>query len=713
MSQDMLAAALAYGERGWPIFPIHPGSKQPIEKGSFANAETRRDKITEWWTEHPDANIGMEPGGINCMVLDFDPEADRDAVQERSSTRLVAKTPRGYHEYFELHPDDPIITNSVSKVADHVDVRSTGGYVLLPPSRLARIEDKDGNEKHPGGLYEWEDDGEPAVRDMFILARAMATKRDKAENSQDWIIDPDLPENIAAARRWLDDPSQCQKVCISGTNGNDVAYETMAMMRSFGLSSEVGAQVFEESDWNQTKNQPPWSAGELLEGDDGKPGPAYTSYEYPTSPPGNMTNSYRVARGKMLFADADERREKGGRSGRVYGDGDDDDWGDTNEGNTDTSDQKYKSHTQTEMGEMREPPWLIPGVLPVGGYGILYGPPGSHKTFIALSLAMSVVMGGQQPWVKPEPRWAWPEMGGRGPVLFAAGEGRFGIRKRLQAWERVHGYDANAAGDDFVMMPTPDIIDNRFDWDDLIGWIAEARSRHRWYKLCVIDTVSQAISGMNENDAKDATQFGRAVKLITEHLGCAVLALHHTGHDIKATHARGSAAFMGGADIVMKMKAMGTKAKPVVEVSTAKPPKDAPDWDKPKYFGLVKCRFDPAGGDGEDNTSLAAIGADKPANADVQAAVAARTAGDGIDYDAVSHAVMEVLRKNPRSRTPLTAEFIATACHANQPDGPSIKTWQTHIGAVKKMDNPPECAKHFQAKYGKSRAGWYATGDVE
>src|SRR5689334_14667566 len=153
-----LEHALAYAARGWPVFPLKPGEKTPlIAKAAGGNgvhdATTDPDRIRAWWTKCPTANIGLACGSW-CWVLDADfkgflaDELDGgDAI--RALQQRFGKLPATLRQYtgglgwqFFFAPD-PRIRNGV-KVLPGLDTRSTGGYVVAPPS------------VHPSGYtYRW------------------------------------------------------------------------------------------------------------------------------------------------------------------------------------------------------------------------------------------------------------------------------------------------------------------------------------------------------------------------------------------------------------------------------------------------------------------------------------------------------------------------------------------------------------------------------
>src|SRR5678809_536729 len=46
-----------------------------------------------------------------------------------------------------------------------------------------------------------------------------------------------------------------------------------------------------------------------------------------------------------------------------------------------------------ELGQREPPRWLVQGLLPVGGIGVVMGRPGDGKTFFALDLCLSISQG--------------------------------------------------------------------------------------------------------------------------------------------------------------------------------------------------------------------------------------------------------------------------------------------------------------------------------
>src|SRR5690349_14527155 len=119
----MLALALQYARRGWPVFPCDPNDKRPLIKHGFKDATTDESVITGWWKRWPLAMIGVPTGNaVGAFVIDLDPKEDKDAdtlLRDLVHAMGVApppvpitKTPRGgYHLWFAMPVDGQHIGN--------------------------------------------------------------------------------------------------------------------------------------------------------------------------------------------------------------------------------------------------------------------------------------------------------------------------------------------------------------------------------------------------------------------------------------------------------------------------------------------------------------------------------------------------------------------------------------------------------------------------
>ena len=143
MTNPVLRAALACAGNGWPVFPCRPGRKVAATGNGLLDATTDRAQIRKWFAAHPELNLAVATGAPGPDVLDIgllgqEPEAFhglwhlREAGLLNGASAAVNTPNSGVHLYFKgsAQPSD-------SLPDWHMDFIARGGYVLVPPSRVA------------------------------------------------------------------------------------------------------------------------------------------------------------------------------------------------------------------------------------------------------------------------------------------------------------------------------------------------------------------------------------------------------------------------------------------------------------------------------------------------------------------------------------------------------------------------------------------------
>jgi putative DNA primase/helicase len=180
--------AAAYVAAGWPVHPLRAKDKIPATQHGCRDATFDAALVADWWQKWPAANIGLATGhGYFVVDLDGAAAAAWAEANELPST-LTAATARGRHLYFAL-PPGVAVANSAGQVAEGVDIRGTGGYVVAPPS------------VHPSGhVYQWLDVDEEAPSRSLLAAgpdwllAMIGTSDTRARNPSERF---DLPSRIA------------------------------------------------------------------------------------------------------------------------------------------------------------------------------------------------------------------------------------------------------------------------------------------------------------------------------------------------------------------------------------------------------------------------------------------------------------------------------------------------------------------------------------
>jgi len=196
-------------------------------------------------------------------------------------------------------------------------------------------------------------------------------------------------------------------------------------------------------------------------------------------------------------------------------------------------------------------PWLIKGILPETGAGLISGQWGTYKTTAALDIAVSVMTG--QSFAD---RFAIKRRGG---VCYLALEGAGGLASRLTAIARARGC-AEALPflyrRDCPALTAPDALQR------LSAMMADAASALRTkfdvsVVLVFVDTVVTAAGYSRSGDDNDAAVAQRLMSVLaglSQLTGALVVGLDHFGK-ISETGTRGSSAKEGAADVVLALLA--------------------------------------------------------------------------------------------------------------------------------------------------------------
>jgi putative DNA primase/helicase len=181
----LTAAASSYAARGLKVFPCLPNEKRPHpalvpaadgQPGGFHLASSAPDVIAGWWQRAPQANIGLPTGqpwpddpDLGLLVLDVDVKHRPDlrpkveALLADLGLRLetwVARTPSGGAHVYALARKPVDIVYLEDEDGPIGELRGSGGYVLLSPSRMGELS------------YEWlsplADDGLPQGRPLVV-----------------------------------------------------------------------------------------------------------------------------------------------------------------------------------------------------------------------------------------------------------------------------------------------------------------------------------------------------------------------------------------------------------------------------------------------------------------------------------------------------------------------------------------------------------------
>jgi hypothetical protein len=206
-------------------------------------------------------------------------------------------------------------------------------------------------------------------------------------------------------------------------------------------------------------------------------------------------------------------------------------------GKSDGKPARFRLLSDVELEQLPAIEFLVDGVLPLAGFGAIYGAPGAGKSFLALDMACCIATGAT--WLGRHTR--------QGPVVYIAAEGSAGLLQRLTAWKRQQGIDGLSVPVHFVTEPV-----NLLTGADVEALLLAFATLPKPPLLVIIDTMHRSMPGGDENSAKD-------VGLVLEHADrirrvtkTSVLIVHHSGHE--SERERGSSSLRGYVDSLLYAK---------------------------------------------------------------------------------------------------------------------------------------------------------------
>lgn len=229
--------ALTYASKKWLVFPLRPKDKTPAVKWADV-ATTEPNMICGWWEREPNANVGIVTGiKSNLLVLDIDEghggiESLKTLVNvygELPNTPIAITGGGGRHIFFKYAAGTK---NTASKIAQGIDTRSEGGYVVGSGSI------------HPNGNeYRWDEKYNPETTPLA--------------DAPQWLIKLLLAEQAQPTTPAIIDGNAA---IINGGRNNTLASMAGAMRRKgFDEASIYQALLIE----NKTKCIPPMTDTEV------------------------------------------------------------------------------------------------------------------------------------------------------------------------------------------------------------------------------------------------------------------------------------------------------------------------------------------------------------------------------------------------------------------------------------------------------------------
>jgi AAA domain len=227
----------------------------------------------------------------------------------------------------------------------------------------------------------------------------------------------------------------------------------------------------------------------------------------------------------------------------------------------------YEIETTAEAAD------FIEGIFCDGALSCVYGDSNVGKTFFVTDLALHVALGRD---------WRGRSVE-QGAVVYCALEGAHGIRNRILAARKQHElHGLNRDTLPFaIITDSINLLDAAADTARLIDVmkgevenLAGVRVR-----LLVIDTLSRALAGGNENSSEDMGALVKNADAIRKATGAHVLFVHHSGKD-QARGARGHSLLRAATDTEIEISRSESSATASVKITKQR------DLEIAKPFGF-------------------------------------------------------------------------------------------------------------------------------
>jgi hypothetical protein len=225
-----------------------------------------------------------------------------------------------------------------------------------------------------------------------------------------------------------------------------------------------------------------------------------------------------------------------------------------------------------ELMDLPDPEFIVDGILPRKGIGVLYGPSGACKTTLVAGLLTAIATGRD---------WFGFHICRRGSSAYVATEDVAGFKTRLRAAKLAASLTLDTA---IGVYTFPEPIDLR-DAGRIATFVRFVREADVRVELVVVDTYAAAMPGAAENSSEDTTLAMTAAQKMRSALDAAVLLVHHT--NAGGSRERGHSSMRGAADTMIAV----TPVDDVIHIECSKQRNGAPF--EPLLLKLVPV---PAGG---------------------------------------------------------------------------------------------------------------------
>ena len=252
----MLDNALELAQRGFFVFPVQSGAKEPAVK-DWPNAATTDLVHIRKWFAGTDRNVGIATGkfgdGQALVVIDIDNKDGKSGDESLLMLELEGhdfpptmeqSTPSGGGHL--IYVVDRPLKQGVNVLGPGLDVRSRGGYIVGPGSQI------------DGVAYALTRRMLPVPAPAWLVDRLGAVP-ERAPAGATPVGDVDPGRAAERAIKYL----KTAPVATEGEGGDSTTYKVAAKLKDLGLTEEQAFQLMLEH-WND-RCDPPWGVTDIAD----------------------------------------------------------------------------------------------------------------------------------------------------------------------------------------------------------------------------------------------------------------------------------------------------------------------------------------------------------------------------------------------------------------------------------------------------------------
>ena len=558
-------AAEAYSALGWRVVPIGPGRKYPEGLGRWQDHATDDlDTIRNWYTGlYRGHGVGIATGqGSDIWVLDIDIAAGKLGAQaltelnarygQLPATVTTITGSGGLHLFFQWDPDRPVTNGSATALKTHLfdlfphlypwvedgdgvlqppkssglDVRGEGGQVVAAPT------------PHPdtGQAYTWVTGKDPWTHPVA--------------DAPDWLYN--LMTIEAPVETTAPGPTSPGAVVSTDDSiaewvNEQTNWPTLLTEAGWTLHSNHG----EDTWWTRPGKDRRQGHSAVLHGTDGPlvvftseiPAALATAGRPTVDGSGISFSRFGWYAGTVHGGDRSqaakearlERRRIEGTHGPIP-----DLTAPTSAALAPAPVEQppapIRLLTVTDILALQPPPPFIGDWLDLGMLATMPGKYGSLKSFAAMSMCLSVATG--TPWLGQAIHTT-------GPAIYCSLEGSYTLKPRVAGWLE---HNTRDAADGFWVLDQRINLLDPGSVEQFLTLLDDVRPL-----LVVIDTLSKATPGAEENSKPDVSRAYTALDEMRRTTSGSVLTVHHTGHSASG-RGRGFSGFEDDLDVVLALE---------------------------------------------------------------------------------------------------------------------------------------------------------------